>query len=193
MSNSPWPGLIMPYRGVVPVIDADAFIAPNAVIVGDVEIGSKSSIWFNCVVRGDTNSIRIGARSNIQDGTVIHVDSATYGVVIGDDVTVGHMALIHACTVEDGAMIGMSATAMDGSVVESGAILAAGALLSPGKRVPAGQMWAGTPARFVRDVTEKDKALIAYIAPHYVDLAGDYVAASQDLRTVNRASNMETE
>jgi len=193
MSGSNWPGLIMPYKGILPTIDADAFIAPNAVVIGDVAIGAKSSIWFNCVVRGDTNTIRIGARTNIQDGTVIHVDSATFGVVIGDDVTVGHMALIHACTIKDWAMVGMSATAMDGSVVGEGSILAAGALLSPGKQIPPGEMWAGTPARFIRKVTERDQAMIDYIAPHYVDLAADYVDADQDLRTVNRASTMTAE
>lgn len=184
MSTVPASGMILPYKGRLPTIHADAFVAPNAVIIGDVEIGAGSGIWFNCVLRGDMNSIRIGENTNIQDGTVIHVDSATFGTVIGNGVTVGHMALIHACTVEDGAMVGMSATAMDGSVVESGAILAAGALLAPGKRVPAGELWAGTPARHVRSVTEKDRALLTRIAPGYVALAEDYKAAGQDLRSV---------
>jgi carbonic anhydrase/acetyltransferase-like protein (isoleucine patch superfamily) len=182
MPHVPASGMILPYKGRLPAVADDAFIAPNAVLIGNVEIGSKSGIWFNCVLRGDMNEIRVGARTNIQDGTVIHVDSATFGAYLGDDVTVGHMALIHACTVEDGAMIGMNATAMDGSVVETGAILAAGALLPPGKRVPAGEMWAGTPARHVRAVTEKDRAMLSRIAPGYVALAEDYLAAGHDLR-----------
>src|SRR5580693_6024893 len=142
--HSKYAPIILAYRGVMPKIDPTAFIAPGAVIIGDVEIGPETSIWFGCVLRGDVNVIRIGARTNIQDGTVIHVASGLqparmgagsgipeggYPTIIGDDVTVGHMALLHACTLADNSFVGMRATVMDGCVVESFAMLAAGALL----------------------------------------------------------------
>ena len=168
-------GLIMPYGGKHPEIAADAFIAPNAAVIGDVAVGAQSSIWFGCTVRGDGNFIRIGARTNIQDGTVIHVDSASLPTIIGDDVTVGHMALIHACTLEDGSFIGMGATVMDGAVVESGAMVAAGALVTPGKRVPAGELWAGSPAKMWRDLGDHERATLTDAAAHYVALARDYL------------------
>jgi len=167
-------GIIMDYGGTSPDIAADAFIAPNAAVIGDVVIGAQSSIWFACTVRGDGNFIRIGARTNIQDGTVIHVDSASLPTIIGDDVTVGHMALIHACTLEDGSFVGMAATVMDGAVVESGAMVAAGALVTPGKRVAAGELWAGSPAKKWRDLTDHERATLTDAAAHYVELAKGY-------------------
>lgn len=187
-SPTDWPGLILPFKGVMPTIHDDAFIAPNAVIIGDVEIGAKTGIWFNCMVRGDMNEIRIGANTNIQDGTIIHVDSRTYGTYIGDNITVGHMCLLHACTLEDGCMIGMQATVMDGAVVESGALVAAGSLVTPGKRVSAGEVWAGSPARKLREVGDRDKDMLAYIWPGYVELAEEYVQAGQDLRTQRKGA-----
>ena len=171
--------LIIPHHGVTPRIAPDAFIAENAVIIGDVEIGSKSSIWYGCVLRGDSNSIRIGARTNIQDGTIIHVNHEREGAVgtktwIGSDITVGHMALLHACTLEDGSFIGMKACVMDGVVVESGAMVAAGALVTPGKRVKKGELWAGSPAKLMRPLTEREIAYFTYSAQHYADLAASY-------------------
>ncbi|HRI76290.1 MAG TPA: gamma carbonic anhydrase family protein [Alphaproteobacteria bacterium] len=159
----------------MPRLGHKVWIAPGAHIVGDVEIGDGANIWYNCVVRGDVNDIKIGARTNIQDGTVIHVSSTLQGTYIGADVTVGHMALLHACTVEDAAFIGMQACVMDGAYVESGAMVAAGALVTPGKRVPAGQLWAGSPARFMRELTAEEKAYIPYSAKHYVELAARYL------------------
>ncbi len=167
-------GLIMAYRGKRPEIAADAFIAPDAVIIGDAVIGALSSVWFGCAVRADDNFIRIGARTNIQDGTVIHVESTALPTIIGDDVTVGHMALIHACTLEDGCFVGMAATVMDGAVVESGAMVAAGALVTPGKRVASGELWAGSPARKWRDLTDHERATLTDSAAHYVELARGY-------------------
>ena len=167
--------IIMDYGGKSPDIAADAFIAPNAAVIGDVVIGAQSSIWFACTVRGDGNFIRIGARTNIQDGTVIHVDSASLPTIIGDDVTVGHMALIHACTLENGSFVGMAATVMDGAVVETGAMVAAGALVTPGKRIPAGELWAGSPARKWRDLTDHERATLTDAAAHYVELARGYL------------------
>jgi carbonic anhydrase/acetyltransferase-like protein (isoleucine patch superfamily) len=164
--------LILPFRSIRPMIAADAFVAPNAAIIGDVEIGPESSIWFSCVLRGDLAPIRVGARVNIQDGTVLHVSSLLPGgTVIGDDVSIGHMALIHACTLESGSFVGMGAIVMDGAVVESGAMVAAGALVTPGKRVPAGQLWSGRPARFARPVGDEDRQMLAGITEGYVALA----------------------
>lgn len=177
-----WPGLIMPYKGIWPKIHPDAFIAPNAVIIGDVEIGARSSIWFNCVLRGDMNDIRIGEDTNIQDGTIVHIDSRTCGTYVGDRVTVGHMALLHACTIEDDAMIGMQATVMDRSRVEKGAMVAAGALITPNKIVGAGELWGGSPAGKLRNVGEDLQEMMDYIWPAYVNLSHDFVDAGQDLR-----------
>jgi len=182
-----WPGMILPYKGKMPTIHPSAFIAPNAVIIGDVEIGANSSIWFNCVVRGDMNDIRIGENTNIQDGTIIHIDSRTCGTYIGDNITVGHMCLLHACTLESGSMVGMQATIMDGAVVEQGALVAAGALVPPGKRVGAGEIWAGSPARRLREIENKDTDMLEYIWPGYVELSGDYRQAGQDLRQKRRS------
>lgn len=181
-----WPGLILPYKGKTPEIHQSAFIAPNAVVVGDVTIGANTGFWFNCVARGDMNEIRIGANTNIQDGTIIHVDSKTFGTFIGDNVTVGHMCLLHACTLEDNCMVGMQATVMDGSVVESGALVAAGALVPPGKQVKADELWAGSPAKCLRKVNDRQKDMMDYIWPGYVELAQDYRTAGQDLRQPRR-------
>lgn len=165
--------IIFPYNGVTPKIDDNAFVAANAVVTGDVEIGADSGIWYGCVMRGDVNSIRIGQGTNIQDGTVVHV-SRPFGTVIGDRITIGHMALIHACTLEDDCFIGMKATVMDGAVVGKGALVAAGALVTPGKQIPAGQMWAGAPAKYIRDVNDKDREMMNYTQPNYEKLAKDY-------------------
>ena len=128
--------LIIPFAGKTPAVAPDAFVAPNATVIGDVAIGAGSSVWYGCILRGDYNIIRIGARTNIQDGSVVHIDSRTSGAVIGDDVTVGHMCLIHACTLESGCFVGNKATVMDGAVVESGAMVAAGALVTPNSARP---------------------------------------------------------
>lgn len=166
---------ILPYKGKTPVIGHKVMIAPTAAIIGDVKIGDQSSIWYGCTVRGDVNNIIIGERTNIQDGTVIHVSSTGQGTYIGDDVTVGHMALLHACTVESGAFIGMQACVMDDAFVESGAMVAAGTLVTPGKRVLSGQLWAGAPGRFMRELTEEEKTSILHSAKHYVELARNYL------------------
>lgn len=167
-----------PYKNILPKIDDTAFIAENAVLIGDVEIGPESSVWYNCVLRGDVNDVKIGARTNIQDGTVIHVSSSTQGTYIGDDVTVGHMALLHACTIGDRAFIGMKACIMDDAVVEDEAMVAAGALVTSGKRVPKHQLWAGSPARYMRDLTPQEIAFLRFSADRYVKLSRTYHAGS---------------
>lgn len=166
--------LILPFQGKRPKIAADAFIAPGATVIGDVEIGRRSSVWFGCVIRGDVNIIRIGDGTNIQDGTILHVDSSRFGTFVGDNVLIGHMALIHACMLEDGCFIGMKACVMDGAVVEKGAMIAAGALVTPGKIVGSGQLWAGAPARYVRDVTAAESAEMPRAARRYADYAETY-------------------
>jgi carbonic anhydrase/acetyltransferase-like protein (isoleucine patch superfamily) len=166
--------MIRAYKNIVPVIAPDAFIAEGAVIIGDVHIGSESNIWFGCVIRGDVNRIRIGSRTNVQDGTVIHVTRETGPTFIGSNITIGHSVLLHACTLEDDCFIGMHSTVMDGAVVESGAWVGAGALVTPGKRIPKGQIWAGNPARFLRNITSEEMKFMAGNSTHYVELSRDY-------------------
>ena len=168
--------LLICYRGIRPTIADDAWIAPNATVTGDTEIGAQSSIWFGCIVRGDVSPIRIGARVNIQDGTIIHVSSKGIGTLIGDDVSIGHMALIHACTLQAGSFVGMGAVVMDGVLVETGAMIAAGALVTPGKLVRTGQLWAGRPAQFMRALTEADYGTFRYTVREYVGLGQRYRA-----------------
>lgn len=161
---------ILPYKGVVPTIHESAFIAPSANIIGDVEVGENTNIWYGCVLRGDVHEIRVGKNTNIQDGSIVHVTTNLSGTYIGDSVTIGHNAIIHACTIEDFGFVGMGACVMDEAIVESNAMLAAGGLLTPGKRIPSGQLWAGTPAKYMRDLTKAELDYIQWSAPHYAEL-----------------------
>lgn len=163
--------------GVAPTIAPDAWVAPDAVVIGDVVLGAQATVWFGCLVRGDTNRIRIGARTNIQDLTVLHVNPGEgWECIVGDDVTVGHSAIVHACRLHDGAFVGMGATVLDGAVIESGGMLAAGGLLAPGKRIPAGELWAGAPARKLRDIGPEERARLDAIAVHYAAHGARYRA-----------------
>ena len=171
-------GRILRYLDRTPRIAASAFIAPDATLIGDVEVGEGSGIWFGCVLRGDVNPIRVGARTNIQDGAIVHVTRKLSTTTIGNDVTIGHRAIVHGALLEDGCFVGMAATLMDGTVVESGAMVAAGALVTPGKRVPRGQLWGGSPAKYMRDHTAEETAYIANAARHYAELAGNYRESS---------------
>jgi gamma-carbonic anhydrase len=173
------PAFIRPHHGITPAIAASAFIAETAVVIGDVTIGEQASIWYGCVLRGDGNFIRVGARTNIQDGTIVHVNHEREGAagtrtIIGAVVTIGHMALIHACTLEDGCFIGMQACVMDGAVVESGAMVAAGALVTPGKRVKRGELWGGSPAKLMRKLTDSELKYFGYTVAHYLEMAESY-------------------
>ena len=179
-------GVILPFRDKTPQIDQSAFIAENAVVIGDVTIGAKSSVWYNCVLRGDMNYIRIGSDTNIQDGTVVHVDSKGYPTIMGDRVTIGHMCLIHACELQDDCMIGMEACVMDGAVVGEGSLIAAGALVTPGKQIGPGEVWAGRPAKFLRKIAEGDQKMLDYIWPVYDKLSAEYRQAGHDLRDLSR-------
>ena len=166
---------IIPYNGIFPKIAKDTFIAPGAQIIGDVELGDQVGIWFNCVLRGDVAKIRIGNRTNIQDGTVIHVTRGGHPTIIGSGVTVGHGAILHACSLKDSSFIGMGAIILDDAVVESGAMVAAGTLVPPGKIIRTGQIWAGNPARYLRDLSQEESAFIKKSENNYVKHVSEYL------------------
>jgi carbonic anhydrase/acetyltransferase-like protein (isoleucine patch superfamily) len=162
---------LYPFGGVTPRIAETAFIAPGARLIGDVTIGADASIWYNCVLRGDVESIAIGARSNIQDGSVVHVTTRRWKTEIHDDVLVGHLAMIHGCIIEAHGFIGLGAVIMDGCVVEATGMVAAGALLTPGKRVGRGELWAGRPAKLLRMLTDPELDRHRAAVAGYVELA----------------------
>lgn len=171
-------GIILPFDGTHPEIAPDVFVAGNASVVGDVTIGAGSSIWYAVTLRGDVNVIRVGQRTNIQDGTTVHCNHDGHGTHIGDDVTIGHMALLHDCTLESRAFVGMRAVVMDGAVVESDAMVAAGALVTPGKRVRSGELWGGAPAKKMRDLTAEEIAGFLWSSGHYAKLAKRHLDTS---------------
>lgn len=168
--------MIIPYRDKLPEAGEDVFIAPGAVVIGDVTIGSGSGVWFGAVIRGDVNHIRIGSRTNIQDGCVLHVSLSTFSLEIGDDVTIGHNATVHGCRIQDRALIGMGATVLDGAVIESDSVVAAGAVVKEGFTVPSGTLVAGVPAKVIRDLTDDEKRGIMLSAEHYSEIAKEYLA-----------------
>jgi carbonic anhydrase/acetyltransferase-like protein (isoleucine patch superfamily) len=170
-------GPLYPFEGKLPVVHATAFIAPTAAVIGDVEVGEGANIWYHCVLRGDTNFIRVGARTNIQDGTIVHVNAGTQATRIGADVTIGHAAIIHACTLETRAFVGMGATVLDEAVIEEGGVLAAGSVLPPRKRIGRYELWMGNPAVLVRVLSEEQRAGFDRTAPHYVELSGRHRAS----------------
>lgn len=170
----------------VPVVDKDAFVAPSASVIGDVQVGRGSSIWYGCVLRGDVNSIRVGSGTNIQDNSLVHVAKSNLAgkvlpTIIGNNVTVGHGATLHGCTVEDEAFVGMGAVLLDGVIVEKNAMVAAGSLVRQNTRIPSGEVWGGNPARFLRNVTDEEVAFMAQAAENYGNLA--QVHASENAKT----------
>lgn len=172
------------YRGIVPQFPTSAYVADDAVVIGSVTLGADVSIWPMTVIRGDVNVITIGDRTNIQDGSVLHVTHdhpdipGGFALKIGRNVTVGHKVVLHGCTVEDDTLIGMGATVMDGAVVKSNVLLGAGSLVPPGKVLDSGHLWLGSPARKVRPLNQKELDWIAYSAGHYVKLKNDYLKYS---------------
>ncbi|MGB1867063.1 MAG: gamma carbonic anhydrase family protein [Candidatus Puniceispirillaceae bacterium] len=168
--SSPTPPHIAAFLDHSPEIDDRAFIAPTAAVIGAVRIGADSSIWYQVTVRGDNNYITIGTGSNIQDNSCIHISSREFPTVIGNYVSVGHSALVHACRLEDHSFVGMGAIVMDGAVIEPTGMLAAGAMLTPGKVIPAGELWAGRPATKMRMLTPQDIADNRRIARHYIEV-----------------------
>ena len=165
---------IIPWLGKFPKIANDTFVAHNATIIGDVEIASQSSIWFNVVLRGDVNHIRIGSGTNIQDGTIIHVSSEGIATIIGDNVLVGHNALLHACKINSESFIGMSATIMDGAIVESHSMVAAGSVVLAGTKIKMGELWGGVPAKFLRKVRDDEIKDFPNQIKRYIDLSREY-------------------
>eukprot|EP00246_Nothoceros_aenigmaticus_P017578 TRINITY_DN8710_c0_g1_i1.p1 TRINITY_DN8710_c0_g1~~TRINITY_DN8710_c0_g1_i1.p1 ORF type:complete len:254 (+),score=53.75 TRINITY_DN8710_c0_g1_i1:131-892(+) len=170
-----------------PLLASDVFVAPSASVIGDVTIGKKSSVWYGCVLRGDVNHITVGSFTNIQDNTLVHVAKTNVSgnvapTIIGSKVTVGHSAVLHACTVEDESFVGMGATLLDGVVVEKGAMVAAGSLVTQNTRIPSGQIWAGNPAKFLRKLTGEELAFIHKSAENYSQLAEDH--AQENAKTV---------
>jgi gamma-carbonic anhydrase len=166
----------------VPHIGASSFIAPSADVIGDVTIGENCSIWFNVVLRADGIPITVGDGTNIQDGTVVHITTKMHGTDIGRDVLIGHSALVHGCLLYDRAFVGFAAQVMDGCVIESDAMLAAGGLLTPGKRIPSRQLWAGRPAKYMRDLSDEDLARNRMGVLVYQQLVGLY---KKDLRRID--------
>lgn len=178
------PGVnIVPIHGKTPKIHDSAFVAPGCTVIGDVEIGAGSSVWYNCVLRADVFSIRIGERSNIQDGTVIHCDPPRPGdpdgcpVVIGDDVLVGHMAMLHGCTIQTRGFVGLGAIVMNKAVIGSDAMLAAGAMLTEGKVIEPRMLWAGRPAKPLRELNEAAIAGMRIGVAHYAENAKHHAEA----------------
>lgn len=182
MTSSTTPSaLILPFGGRTPRIDPTAWIAPTAVIIGDVEIGPDSSVFYGCVLRGDSGSIRIGARTNIQDNTVVHVD-ADAPVHLGDDVTVGHQALVHGATVGNGTLVGMKSALLSHSVIGAGALIAAGAVVLEGAEIPAKSLAAGVPAKVRRELSDEESQAFIPHAANYVTLAKAQPAVSEAVR-----------
>jgi len=182
---------ILTYRKITPKIDPSSFIAGNAIVSGDTTIGKNVGIWYGCVIRGDVAKIHIGDDTNIQDNTVIHVTRPHHAqnktgdeggpTIIGKGVTIGHNAIIHACIIEDYAFIGMGSIIMDLARVESYAMLAAGAIVPPGRVIKSGQIWAGNPARYLRDLTKEERDYIKISAENYIELAMEYKEIEKNL------------
>ena len=166
--------IILPHHGVTPRIHESVFVAPGVAIIGDVEIAADASIWFGSILRGDVNYIRIGERTNIQDGTVVHVSSETHATVVGSDVTVGHRVTLHGCTVEDNCLIGIGAILLDGVHIGRDSFVAAGTLLTPGTVIPPGSMVMGAPGSVRRPLRPDEIDAIRRRAAHYVELAAGY-------------------
>lgn len=168
-------GLILPFEGTMPTIADDAFIAPNATVIGKTTIGSGSSIWYGCVLRGDCGTIEVGGGTNLQDNTVVHITEGVADTFIGSNIVIGHSCLLHGCTLEDGSFVGMGATVMDNVVVETGAMVAAGSLVTPGKHIKKGELWAGNPAKYWRDLRDEEVAVWPGQCAHYAEMAEKHI------------------
>lgn len=168
--------VIRSFNGKRPQLGRDVFLAETCALIGDVVVGDESSIWYSTVLRGDVMSIQVGARTSMQDGTIVHVTSERFGTTVGNDCTIGHGVILHACTVEDWCLIGMGSTILDGARIGRGSLVGAGALVTPGTDIPPGSLVLGSPARVVRPVNQKEREQIEYAAAHYVEQARRYLA-----------------
>jgi len=172
---------IRAYKNIMPKLDDSVYIDEAAAVIGDVEIGKDSSVWPMTAIRGDVHKIRIGERTNIQDGSILHVTADNefnpggHSLIIGNDVTVGHGAILHACTVGNFSLIGMGATVLDGAIIEDEVMVAAGSLVSPGKVLSSGYLWLGSPARRARELNDKERAYLHFSSQHYVNLKNQYL------------------
>ncbi|MEX0778952.1 MAG: gamma carbonic anhydrase family protein [Balneolales bacterium] len=183
--------MIYEFLGKKPLFNESNFIAPSADIIGDVEFGEESSVWFNVTIRGDVNRIRIGARSNVQDNTCIHVTNVTNPTIIGDEVTIGHSAMLHGCTIHDRVLIGIKSVILDGAVVESYCIIAAGSLVPPGKIMPSGYLCMGSPAKPVRKLTGEELTSLSEYSDNYIKYSRAY--QQKDVYDKNPFYDAETE
>ena len=176
---------IRSFKGMQPKLGQNVFIDDSAVVIGDVMLGDDASVWPNTVIRGDMHSIRIGARCSIQDGSILHITHASdynpggYPLILGDDVTVGHMAMLHGCTIGNQVLIGMQAMVMDGAIIEDQVVLGAGSLVPPGKTLKSGHLYVGQPAKAVRALNDKELSYFKYTAANYVKLKDEYLAEDQ--------------
>lgn len=166
---------VLKFNNKKPMISRDSFLAPSSMIIGDVEIGSCSSIWFGTVIRGDVMHIRIGNETNIQDNGVVHVTSNKNPTVVGNCVTVGHSVILHGCTVKDHVLVGIGSIVMDQAEIEEWSIVAAGSVVKPGTKIPSGKLWGGLPAKEIRDINKGEKRWIRELAHNYVKLSREYI------------------
>ena len=166
--------MLKPYNNIYPKIDKTAFIADDAIVIGDVHIGEDSSVWFGSVIRGDVNFIRVGARTNIQDMTVIHVSSNTHSTVLEDEITVGHRVVLHGCHVESGCLIGIGAILLDGVRIGRNSLVAAGSLLTPSTQIPPNSLVMGSPAKVKRELTPDELAYLDQSWRNYTELKKQY-------------------
>lgn len=168
--------MIRPFKNLVPRVHESVFIAENATVIGDVEIGANSSVWFNAVLRGDVNSIRVGARTNIQDAAIIHVTTALFATVLEDEITVGHRATLHGCLIESNCLIGIGATVLDGARIGNNSLVAAGALVTPGTQIPPRSLVMGSPAKVKRRLSDEEVENLRHFWQNYVELGKAYLS-----------------
>ncbi len=168
--------MLKAYKGIYPKIGENVYISENAFVIGDVVLGDDVSVWFGTVIRGDVNYIRVGDRTNIQDNSIIHVTHDTHPTIIGNDVTIGHGAIIHGCTIKNFILVGMGATIMDGAVIEDFVLVGARALITPNKHIPNGVLVAGVPAKIIRDLTKEEIEHIKESSSNYVRYKNEYLS-----------------
>ncbi len=177
---------IFPYKGILPAIDDSVFLASGSKIIGDIVIGKKSSIWYNTVIRGDVNYIRIGEQTNVQDCSMLHVTNNTHPLIIGNKVTIGHSVTLHGCTVKDLTLIGIGSIVLDGAIVEEQSMVAAGAVVRPDFIVPSGKLVGGVPAKVIRDLTEEEIHEFEKSAQRYLDYTEITIESLKEYRATEK-------